>query len=374
MFVDDLVQATHTKRTFDRFGLAVALAQQHAGPVQLDTEHGDHAERVIRLDLEAVAIRHPAGHPFVGSRPGVIDGDLTRDAVLAAYVHQGQADAVGVLADVGAPADDLAAVDVLPEPGLGADHVAVEPAHEDVVQVAIAVDPLHGVQPFDGAFLRWVELHQRMLTFTQHHLLSVGNFQIHAAHQAVDAGHDPGLIAGGQLQPFVAAGGVRPFAAQVVGLEELPGTLADVGQAGGAGFAGSLLLLGHQHGQPVAVVEAFHRSAVAAQGRQGDLELVGDVLVGLHQRAAGGNQGMHRLDGSRTGHSLGVTLVVGLLPVGPQLLFAVARRLWLGQIQRHATDHDLASLAQQGGLDDRWQDAEVVFGGLTPFALTGFVR
>ena len=198
------------------------------------------------------------------------------------------------------------------------------------MQVAIAVDPLHGVQPFDGALLRRVELHQRMLALAQHDLLGVGHFQIQPAHQAAQAGHGPILIAGSQLQPLIADRGVRLLAAQVVGLEELPGLFADGGQTNGAAFGGGLLLLGHQHGQPVAIVKAFDHGAVAAQGRQGDVELVRDMLIGLHQGAAAGNQGMHRLDGSRTGHGFGVRLFVGLLPVGPQLIFAVARRLWLG--------------------------------------------
>ncbi|MNH21444.1 hypothetical protein D3C79_812530 [compost metagenome] len=135
-----------------------------------------------------------------------------------------------------------------------------------------------------------------------------------------------------------------------------------------------MLLLGHQHGQPVTVIKPLHGGAVAAQGRQGDGELGRDMLVGLHQGAAVRHQGMHSLHRFQAVLGLGVRLVVGLAPVGPELLFAVARRLGLRQIQRHAADFDLARLAQQSGLDNRRQDADVVFGGFAPFALAGFLR
>src|SRR5690606_828167 len=163
VLVHVFADAAYTEGTFDRLGLAVALAVMHAGPVQLDAQLRHQAHRVFLADLEAVARLHAGGRPLVGRRTRVVDGGVLGDAVALDHVAQGQADHVAVLGAVRAVADDAAAVDVLPEPRRVAPDGAVREADEHVVLVAVAVDPGHRVQVAHGAMLRRVQPHHGVL-------------------------------------------------------------------------------------------------------------------------------------------------------------------------------------------------------------------
>ena len=87
MLIDKLFKPTHPEGSLDGFGLPMPFTEDHAGPVQVDTQHGDDPFGVIVFDFEAVPIRDTTGHPLVSGGTGVINGQLTGDAIRPADIH-----------------------------------------------------------------------------------------------------------------------------------------------------------------------------------------------------------------------------------------------------------------------------------------------
>ena len=87
---------------------------------------------------------------------------MFRDAVFVHNIQQRQADHVGVFRLIAPIRQDFAGAYILPKPRFRADNVAVMPAHEDVVPVAVAVDPLHCLNAGNGTDERWIHAAQRI--------------------------------------------------------------------------------------------------------------------------------------------------------------------------------------------------------------------
>ncbi|CSC42772.1 Uncharacterised protein [Vibrio cholerae] len=89
-------------------------------------------------------------------------------AVALDHIHKAKADAVCVFAEITAPTQNLAAVNISPEPCFRAHDFAIEPTHKHVVLVAVSVNPFEGMQLKHAALLRRKHLVQGVLTFAQH--------------------------------------------------------------------------------------------------------------------------------------------------------------------------------------------------------------